>query len=235
MSYFDLYEYLKENAPSLMIDTPDLGWGSVVGNALERGVGYTRYGDHFMWQTGLELVLPTGELMRTGMGAVPGSKTWQLYPYARCPKLAATMMKPSPSGMPSTRAVRGSPVRAPLVVSSKTGSPVNDLLDRAVLPPGHTRGDACRAEGSRRRLARGRCGTPACSAGAGVGNQILGGAWMVLPGWVRDPRCWCPQALPARRSPHGSRSRGAAFIPAAAGHPGGEEQYDERRPRQSRE
>jgi 4-cresol dehydrogenase (hydroxylating) len=38
-----------------------------------------------MWQTGLELVLPTGELMRTGMGAVPGSKTWQLYPYGYRP------------------------------------------------------------------------------------------------------------------------------------------------------
>ena len=35
-----------------MLDCPDLGWGSVVGNTLDRGVGYTPYGDHFMWQTG---------------------------------------------------------------------------------------------------------------------------------------------------------------------------------------
>ena len=81
VTYFDLAEYLKENAPSLMLDTPDLGWGSVVGNALDRGVGYTPYGDHFMWQTGMEVVLPTGEIMRTGMGAVPGSNSWQLFPY----------------------------------------------------------------------------------------------------------------------------------------------------------
>ena len=39
------------------------------------------YGDHFMWQTGMEVVLPQGDVMRTGMGAVPGSNTWQLFPY----------------------------------------------------------------------------------------------------------------------------------------------------------
>lgn len=81
VTYFDLAHHLKAINSSLMIDTPDLGWGSVVGNTLERGVGYTPYGDHFMWQTGLEVVLPTGRIMRTGMGAVPGSNTWQLFPY----------------------------------------------------------------------------------------------------------------------------------------------------------
>ena len=60
-----------------MLDCPDLGWGSVVGNTLDRGFGYTPYGDHFMWQTGMEVVLPQGEVMRTGMGAVPGSNTWR--------------------------------------------------------------------------------------------------------------------------------------------------------------
>ena len=81
VTYFDLYDYLTETNSSLMLDCPDLGWGSVVGNTLDRGVGYTPYGDHFMWQTGLEVVLPQGEVMRTGMGAVPGSNTWQLFPY----------------------------------------------------------------------------------------------------------------------------------------------------------
>src|ERR1700730_1323325 len=72
VSYFDLAKYLEDTKSSLMLDCPDLGWGSVVGNTLDRGVGYTPYGDHFMWQTGLEVVLPQGEGMRTGMGAVPG-------------------------------------------------------------------------------------------------------------------------------------------------------------------
>jgi len=81
VSYFQLYEHLQASGSGLMIDCPDLGWGSVVGNALDRGVGYTPYGDHFMWQTGLEVVLPEGDVLRTGMGGVPGSTTWQLFPY----------------------------------------------------------------------------------------------------------------------------------------------------------
>jgi 4-cresol dehydrogenase (hydroxylating) len=81
VSYFDLYKHLTDTGSGLMIDCPDLGWGSVVGNTMDRGVGYTPYGDHFMWQTGMEVVLPTGRVMRTGMGAVPGSNTWQLFPY----------------------------------------------------------------------------------------------------------------------------------------------------------
>ena len=81
VTYFDLYEHLEATNSILMLDTPDLGWGSVVGNTLDRGVGYTPYGDHFLWQTGLEVVLPQGEVMRTGMGALPGSNAWQLFPY----------------------------------------------------------------------------------------------------------------------------------------------------------
>lgn len=54
--------------------------------------------DHWMMHSGLEVVLPSGELLRTGMGALPepqngsaedtarldeqrGNKCWQLFPY----------------------------------------------------------------------------------------------------------------------------------------------------------
>jgi 4-cresol dehydrogenase (hydroxylating) flavoprotein subunit len=85
VSYFDLYAYLQEKNIKLWLDVPDPGWGSVLGNALERGVGYTPYGDHFMMQCGMEVVLPNGELLRTGMGAMPGSNTWQLFKYGYGP------------------------------------------------------------------------------------------------------------------------------------------------------
>ena len=44
-------------------------------------MGYTPYGDHFMMQCGMEVVLANGEVMRTGMGAMPGTNTWQLFKY----------------------------------------------------------------------------------------------------------------------------------------------------------
>jgi len=87
VSYFDLYRHLQEKGIKLWLDVPDPGWGSIVGNALERGVGYTPYGDHFMMQCGMEVVLPNGEVVRTGMGALPGNTTWQLFKYGYGPYL----------------------------------------------------------------------------------------------------------------------------------------------------
>jgi hypothetical protein len=42
---------------------------------------YQPYGDHWAVHSGLEVVLPTGEVIRTGMGALPGNNTWQTFPY----------------------------------------------------------------------------------------------------------------------------------------------------------
>ncbi len=81
VSYFDLYNYIQEKGLKLWIDVPDPGWGSVMGNALDHGIGYTPYGDHFAMQCGMEVVLGNGELVRTGMGALPGNNTWQLFKY----------------------------------------------------------------------------------------------------------------------------------------------------------
>jgi len=81
VSYFDLYRYVQEHGLKVWVDVPDPGWGSLIGNALDRGGGYTRaqFRNHFDAHCGLEIVLPNGELMRTGMGALPGAKTWQQY------------------------------------------------------------------------------------------------------------------------------------------------------------
>jgi FAD/FMN-containing dehydrogenase len=83
VSYFDLYRHIQERKLKVWIDCPDPGWGSVIGNALDHGVGYTMnpYRDHWDGHCGLEVVTGAGELVRTGMGALPGSKTWQHFKY----------------------------------------------------------------------------------------------------------------------------------------------------------
>ena len=62
----------------MFLDIPNPGWGSPLGNALDHGWGYSydMYRDHFGSHCGVEVVLANGEILRTGMGALPGSKTF---------------------------------------------------------------------------------------------------------------------------------------------------------------
>lgn len=83
VSYFDLHLYLRQQGYRLWVDPPAAGWGSVIGNTLERGFGYTPYGDHAAHQCGMEVVLADGSVVRTGMGALDGaaassSSSWAL-------------------------------------------------------------------------------------------------------------------------------------------------------------
>jgi 4-cresol dehydrogenase (hydroxylating) len=72
VGFIDLHNHLRENGIKLWMSVPGNGWGSVVGNALERGIGYTPYGDHTAKICGMEVLLPTGELIRTGHGCDAG-------------------------------------------------------------------------------------------------------------------------------------------------------------------
>lgn len=83
--WFDLYEAIEAGGYNLQVAVPDIGWGSVIGNNMDNGVGYMPMGTDFMALTGLEVVLPDGELLRTGMGAQPGNKAWHLYKRALGP------------------------------------------------------------------------------------------------------------------------------------------------------
>ena len=79
VSFFELYEAVRGSGNKLWISVPDLGWGSVIGNALEYGVGYTPYGEHANTVCGLEVLLPSGELIRTGPGAISNGRAWHVY------------------------------------------------------------------------------------------------------------------------------------------------------------
>lgn len=89
VSYFDLYNYIQERGLKLMLDVPDPGWGSPIGNSLDHGVGYTMapFRDHFGSHCGMEFVTAEGEVVRTGNGAIPGSDGWQDYRYGVGPMI----------------------------------------------------------------------------------------------------------------------------------------------------
>lgn len=89
----DLYDAITEKGYRLMLSIPDLGWGSVVGNALEHGITYMPYGADFQTICGLEVVLADGELLRTGMGAMAESKSWHLYRRGLGPMLDQLFMQ----------------------------------------------------------------------------------------------------------------------------------------------
>lgn len=79
VGFYDLHEHLSKNQIPLWMSIPGNGWGSVIGNALERGFSRTPYGEHANSLCGMEVVLPDGSLVRTGTGAMANSKTWPLF------------------------------------------------------------------------------------------------------------------------------------------------------------
>jgi len=88
VSYRDLYRHLQMTDSKLWIDCAAPGWGGVVGNLLDRGVGYTPMGEHFLQQQcGMQLVLSDGTVVDTGMGGQPGRSAEHTYRYGHGPWL----------------------------------------------------------------------------------------------------------------------------------------------------
>ncbi|RAN78163.1 hypothetical protein B5P43_17350 [Bacillus sp. SRB_336] len=79
VTFFELFDYIKERGLNVWMSVPALGWGSVMGNMLDRGYGMTPYGDHVKSLCGMEVVLADGELVRTGMGAMEGSELGPIF------------------------------------------------------------------------------------------------------------------------------------------------------------
>jgi 4-cresol dehydrogenase (hydroxylating) len=91
--WFDLHDALEAAGGRCWPSIPDLGWGSVVGNTLEYGRGYTPYGDHATNVCGMEVVLPDGEVLRTGMGGQTGNTAWHVYQHSYGPSLDRLFMQ----------------------------------------------------------------------------------------------------------------------------------------------
>jgi 4-cresol dehydrogenase (hydroxylating) len=88
VTYRMLRDHLSRHHPDLWCDCtdgpPD---GSVIGNALERGLGVTAYCDHFATLCGLEVVLGDGSIVRTGGGDPARCPTWHTHKWGLGPYL----------------------------------------------------------------------------------------------------------------------------------------------------
>lgn len=88
VTYGQLYDYIQENdLPVMLSFSAPSAIAGPLGNTMDRGVGYTPYGEHFMMQCGMEVVLANGDVYRTGMGGVKGSNTWQIFKWGYGPTL----------------------------------------------------------------------------------------------------------------------------------------------------
>ncbi len=87
VSYKQLNDHLKSTGSRLWTDASgSTQYGSVLGNALDKGRGVTPYADHFGSLCGMEVVLPTGERIVTGGGGEKGyhakhTYKWGIGPY----------------------------------------------------------------------------------------------------------------------------------------------------------
>ncbi|GJC84667.1 vanillyl-alcohol oxidase [Colletotrichum liriopes] len=72
VTFMQMSEYLRDHSllDKIRVDSSGLGWGSMIGNALDRGGGASLYGDRWGKHSGMEVVLPNGEVVRMGMGAI---------------------------------------------------------------------------------------------------------------------------------------------------------------------
>ncbi|KAF5621600.1 4-cresol dehydrogenase flavoprotein subunit [Fusarium sp. NRRL 25303] len=87
VTFFDVFNYIAENKLDLWVSVPALGWGSVVGNTLDRGHGYTISGDRQHFIGSLEVLLASGEILRTGQWAVPNSPSAHACPNSFGPQI----------------------------------------------------------------------------------------------------------------------------------------------------
>ncbi|THG30095.1 FAD-binding oxidoreductase [Naasia lichenicola] len=93
VTWQDLHDAVRERGYSLMTPCPDLSWGSIIGNSMDGGHTYQHYGADYLMPTGFEVVLPDGDLLRTGQGAIPESTSWHLYKRSLGPSLDALFVQ----------------------------------------------------------------------------------------------------------------------------------------------
>jgi 4-cresol dehydrogenase (hydroxylating) len=142
--WFDLHAALEEQAPGLTHSVPDIGWGSLIGNSMDSGITYMPYGSDYQFPCGMEVVLPDGELLHTGHGAIPDGKAWHVYKRSLGPTLEPLFIQ-SNLGIVTKMGVwlkRKPEAYAPLLMSISDDADLTQAIDtiRELRLAGHLEG-----------------------------------------------------------------------------------------------
>ncbi|KAF2457767.1 glycolate oxidase [Lineolata rhizophorae] len=95
VTFTELYKYCAKNKLKVWPSVPSLGWGSVIGNTLDRGTGFTPTATHHQHICGLEAVLPDGDVVRTGQFAVSNSPSAHLSKFTFGPSIEGLFLQSS--------------------------------------------------------------------------------------------------------------------------------------------
>ena len=91
--WFDLYDAIQAGGHKLMLSIADLGWGSVIGNALDNGITYLPRRRTWPRTAGWRSCLRTGSCSAPGMGAMPDNRAWHVYKRSLGPSLDQLFMQ----------------------------------------------------------------------------------------------------------------------------------------------
>ncbi|EOD51333.1 putative 4-cresol dehydrogenase protein [Neofusicoccum parvum UCRNP2] len=93
VTFTDLYDYCAKHKLKVWPSVPSLGWGSVVGNTVDRGTGFTPTATHHQHICGLEVMLADGDVVRTGQFAVSGSPSAHLSKFTFGPSVEGLFLQ----------------------------------------------------------------------------------------------------------------------------------------------
>jgi 4-cresol dehydrogenase (hydroxylating) len=124
-----LYRHLQSNGVDMVFNvTGSAVETSIIGNAVERGVGYFSSRADDVWLS--EVVLGTGELLELGTGSQPASRTRNLYRYGVGPDMEGLFFQ-SGLGIVTAASIRLTP-RAPVQGALLIGIREDEQLEELV-------------------------------------------------------------------------------------------------------
>ncbi|KAK0631334.1 hypothetical protein B0T14DRAFT_532146 [Immersiella caudata] len=93
VTFIDLYNYCVEHKKKVWPSTASLGWGSVMGNTLDRGMGFAAHFAHHQHIAGLEVMLADGDLVRTGQFGISNSPSAFISKYTFGPSIEGLFLQ----------------------------------------------------------------------------------------------------------------------------------------------